>query len=204
MSRYQKVGDWLVGKGLITPGQRDEALATQRQTLNRFGEVIVSLGFCTEDQVVDCLAEQYELPRANVDEIQPQADALRLVSPTFALSRLVLPVSVSETELHCVFADPLDLQVTDYLTQAVGKRLVMSLAGTQELFHAIARSYALPSAKRADAPVRDTPAPRSAKTSQETATKARKIKIDRQTDRAELLTAIGGIGSESIWEMYGD
>lgn len=198
MSHYQRVGDWLVTHGLITAEQRDQAIVAQKKSGGRFGEVIVNLGFCSEEQVVGCLAQQYDVPVADLKQTKPSQAALQLVSPTFALSRLVLPVAVSPTELHCVIADPLDLQVTDYLTQAINKRLVLSLAGTVELFEAIARSYALPSAKSSAYQPANEPA------ESDKPKKKRRVKVDEQKDRTELLAALSGSGCESLWEMYGE
>lgn len=211
MSRYQRVGDWLVERGVITEQDRDRAIEVQKQTNSRFGEVLVSLGIISEEKIVDCLAEQYDLPRANLREIQPTQTALRLVSPTFALSRLILPVLVTDHEFHCVICDPLDITGTDYLTKALGKRLIISLAGATEIFEAIAKNYAIPSAKKSPEPAEIAPnAPletkpgRSKPTRSSTPKEPRAVKVDRQNGREELLAAMASCGTDLLWETYGD
>jgi len=207
MSRYQRVGDFLVEKGVITEAQRDEALVVQKKTENRFGEVLVSLGMVTECQIVACLAEQYDLPIANMAEIHPTQTALRLVSPTFALSRLILPIMVTDLEFHCAIADPLDIEGTDYLSKALGKRLIISLAGTTEIYRAITKNYAVPSVVSnvtpppllSHAPEKATPAATPKKPRV-----ARAPKVDAQPDRKDLLAAIAGTGTDSLWDTYGD
>src|SRR5690606_24321457 len=131
------VGDWLVQKGVITAGQRDEALKIQSESNRRFGEIVISLGFASERDLTVCLAEQYDIPFIEISKLRPTPEALRSVSPTFALSRLILPVKLTDTEIHCVMNDPLDIQATDQLAKALGKRLILSLAGPIELFEAI-------------------------------------------------------------------
>lgn len=210
MSRYQRVGDFLVTKGIITEAQRDEALVVQKKTENRFGEVLVSLGMVTEDQIVACLAEQYDLPTANMSETQPTQTALRLVSPTFALSRLILPVLVTEYEFHCVIADPLDIEGTDYLSKALGKRLIISLAGTTELYRAITKNYAVPAVvSNATPPPLLTEAQTTSPSEKPQAAPkkprvARAPKVDAQPDRKDLLAVIAGTGTDSLWDTYGD
>ncbi len=208
MSRYQRVGDWLVERGVITEADRDRAIEVQKQTNSRFGEVLVSLGIISEEKIVDCLAEQYDLPRANLNEIQPTQTALRLVSPTFALSRLILPVMVTDHEFHCVICDPLDITGTDYLTKALGKRLIISLAGATEIFEAIAKNYAIPSAKKSPEPQEATAPATSEKPDSKPKAKStrapRPVKVDRQSGRDELLTAMAACGTDLLWETYGD
>lgn len=179
MNQYKRMGDLLVGKGLLTPVQLGRAIECQETTRRRFGEVVVSLGFVEEHEITACLAEQYDLPVANLGEIKSSAEVLQLISPTFALRHLFLPVSISETEIVGVIADPIDIDATDAVTQAVGKRLRLSIAPPTALFEFIAKTYAIP-AKRRQLDAEDTPAEKP----------KRKMRIDKQADRQELLNSL--------------
>jgi type IV pilus assembly protein PilB len=213
MSRYQRVGDWLVENNKITIEQRDEALRMQQESKQRFGEVLISLGFISEREIVSCLAEQYDLPICDLKDTEPTETALRLVSPTFALSRLILPIRVTSTEFHCAICDPLDIDGTDYLTKALGKRLVISIAGPAEIFDAIARNYSMPIASKntseelvakiqAQQVTEAAKAKRSIKSPN--SRPPRKPKIHQQPDRADLLAAIAGTGADSLWDSFQD
>lgn len=206
MSRYQRVGDWLVENKVISEQQRDEALRLQKESKQRFGEVLISLGYITEKEIVKCLAKQYDLPICDLAEHKPSETALRLVSPTFALSRLILPLRVTATEFHVAICDPLDIEGTDYLTKALGKRLHISIAGPGEIFDAIAQNYAMPSAKKSPTLELDPAQPKPAKKSAppKTAAKSRPTKVHEQPDRKDLLAAIAGTGTDSIWDTFQD
>lgn len=198
MSKYQRVGDWMVEKGLITTEQRDQAIKTQKETSARFGEVLIALGYASEATIVNCRAEQYDLPVCHLDT-PSTPEALATVTSTFALAKLVLPTKVDERGLHIAICDPLDIQATDYIARQTGKRLVISVAGPAQLFEAIAKNYALP-ARKPNLFLH----PHSKLTHQAKATSKtkspRKPKIDPQPDRKELLAAIVGKGSESLWD----
>ena len=211
MSRYQRVGDWLVENNVISVEQRDEALRVQSESKQRFGEVLISLGYISEVEIVKCLARQYDLPICNLSEVTPSENALRLVSPTFALSRLILPISVTATEFHCAICDPLDIEGTDYLTKALGKRLVIFIAGPQEIFESIAKHYSMPMASKSSedlvtqieaAQAKDAKATKANKPPK--VAKPRQKKIHEQPDRKELLAAIAGTGTDSIWDAFQD
>lgn len=200
MTGYRKVGDWLVERGVLTPEQRDEALKTQLAGNRRFGEVIVSLGFATERQVTECLAEQYEMPFVEIKFIKPSPDALRILSPTYALSRLILPYEVTPTEIKCIISDPLDIELTDHLSQTTGKRLNLALAGPIELFEAITYHYEL--ARMPDKGTFTVGADDVDIRINKKETKPRRVKVDEQADRKELLGSLGSTGPNPLWDWY--
>lgn len=194
MSGYQKLGDWLVQEGILTPEQRDEALRIQSAGNRRLGEVVVSLGYATEKDITRSLAAQYDLPFADLTTIEPTQEALRMVSPAFAVSRLMLPVKVEGNEFHCIMSDPLDIQATDYLSKAIGKKLVLMLAGPIELFDTITKAYNSNSRPAAPKPI-PTPPP-----VQTVAQPKRKIKVKIQDDRNHLLQALSTSAPSPMWD----
>ena len=187
MNQYKRMGDMLLEKGLLTSVQLGRALECQETTRRRFGEVVVSLGFVEEHEITSCLAEQYDLPIANLNEIKSSPEVLQLITPTFALRHLFLPVSISETEIVGVIADPIDIDATDAVTQAVGKRLRLSIAPPTALFEFIAKTYAIP-AKRRQLEVEEPTAEKP----------KRKMRIDKQTDRQELLNSLRAMKNKRV------
>src|SRR6185369_604726 len=55
----KKIGEILVGWGLVTQAQLDEALAKSTQTRKRVGETLVELGHAKDDQIAKALAHQH-------------------------------------------------------------------------------------------------------------------------------------------------
>jgi len=181
MNQYQRIGEMLYSQGLLTQAQLAKALEAQAQSRRRFGEVLVALGYVDESAITKCLAQQYDLPLAKLSSLRPDKEVLALVTPTFALSRLFLPVAMTDNELHGVIADPADIEATDMLTQALRRRLVLSIAPQSRLFDFIAKCYSLQSSSRA---IANPPAPKPAR---------RKKKIVPQADRNQLLDALANI-----------
>lgn len=141
MVQYKRIGEILLEKGLITKRQFESALQTQLKTGLRFGEILTASGAVTEDQVAECLAEQYDYPVGDPDSIVPEPKALSLVERGFALSRLMLPVAVKNGELECLICDPLDVTFTDSLAQQLRLRIRPIIAPPTKLLRAIERAY---------------------------------------------------------------
>ena len=62
-----KIGEILVGAGLITDKQLELALAEQSKTGAKLGVILADLGFTTEDAVSRALAEQSGVEHLDID-----------------------------------------------------------------------------------------------------------------------------------------
>ena len=200
MNQYQKIGEILVKKGHMTSEQLDHALQVRLADNRRFGEVVLSLGYVTEKQIVECLSEQYDYPQIELALVKPTPDALRCLSPTFALEHLVLPIKVTDRELHCVISDPLDIDFTDKIGHESKKRLVLTLAGPIELFEKINKEYQI--IADPNRPAFTTSKRAKDKTGVNRSATRSRVKVDDQPDRRQLLGALGSDKPASVWDWY--
>ena len=58
--RRMRLGDLLIARGRINQEQLEEALKAQRFHGRRFGEVLVELGYCTDNDIKECVRFQIE------------------------------------------------------------------------------------------------------------------------------------------------
>lgn len=185
MTHYQRMGEWLVAAGLISRSQLEQALRAQRASRGRLGEVLTSMGWVTEEQLVMCLSHQYNLPIADMEKLQAEPAAIRIVSMSWAQSHLILPVRVLDREVHVILCDPIDVKGTDEIFRVSGLRPRISLTTPTALYRAIPRAYALPMAEE------DAAAPAKPK---------KPMKVDDLKDRKHLLSSLSEATTEpSIW-----
>ena len=71
--------------GLITQHQIDHALTLQKNRNKRLGKILVELGYVTELQIAEALAQQLSLPLVDCDQFE--------ITPELTLH----PVSETET-----------------------------------------------------------------------------------------------------------
>ena len=71
MNATQRLGNVLIEKGYLTIEGLEAALVCQKEqshSVNKLlGEILVEQGFCSEDQVVECLAVEYGVPYAKLE-----------------------------------------------------------------------------------------------------------------------------------------
>jgi type IV pilus assembly protein PilB len=104
-----RLGDILVGKGWITAGQLNSALAAQGSEQGLLGVILVRRGLISADQLGEALAEQYGVPYMEVvpESINPQV--VRLLPEELARARRVVPVGVSNRCLQLAMLAPDDM-----------------------------------------------------------------------------------------------
>ncbi|MCG9894850.1 MAG: hypothetical protein MH204_05190 [Fimbriimonadaceae bacterium] len=184
------MGDWLLRAGLLTEEQLDQALRAQRSSRGRLGEVLTAMGLVTEQQILECLSSQYDLPVADLDRLEIDPTVMRLVSMSFAQSHLILPTREVHGEIECLVADPIDVRSTDEITRVARKRARLLLATPTELYRAIHKAYAVPSSPRLS--VEEGGRPR------------RPMKVDAQKDRRSLLKLLEtNMAEETLWQKLG-
>lgn len=79
-----KIGEVLIGKGLLTEDRLQLALANQNITGDFLGQVLVKLGFVSSIEIAKTLAELAGMPFVDLLEFKISEEAIRLVSKDVA------------------------------------------------------------------------------------------------------------------------
>jgi len=106
------LGTMLVEKGLLEGSQLDEALRIGDENGERLGEVVVRLGWVSEEDLAKVLAEQWHLRYLDRSGISFDADALRRLSREEATRLEALPMHVDRDGLLAVaLAEPTEARL---------------------------------------------------------------------------------------------
>lgn len=104
----QRLGDILTGKGVVTREQIDEALRVQVGGNRRLGYILIKMGVISDDQLMDVLSQQMEVPIINIGE-QFSADVKSVLPKYLCQKYTVVPVSKGGNNiLNVAMVDPSD------------------------------------------------------------------------------------------------
>ena len=138
-----KIGEILVGLGLIDEQQLFEMLDEARSSGKKLGTVAVARGLVNEDQLVKALAEQSNIKIGNLNDQKSQPEALLLVSETMASMYKVIPLTFKDKVLSVAIVDPNNLTSVDDLRNLLGLNEVIPYLVTPTSFEeAQKKSYA--------------------------------------------------------------
>jgi len=140
-SKAPSLGDLLIRDKLITPPQLEQALAEQKRTRERLGEIFCRLGYLSEEQLLNALSRQ--LGHRLYDPAKDAVDLalLEIIPLEFARRHGVLPIARNGVSLTVAMNDPQDVEAKDQLGR------IISDAGLQELEIVIAPKGVLETAR---------------------------------------------------------
>ena len=114
-TRRKRLGEILVGWGVVTPTQIDEALEYASQHRIRLGEALAALGAVDEDDLTKALANQFDMEYIDLDQTANFNPDLDLMDDEVIRKYMVLPVSKEGNRMKVIITDPLDLETLDML-----------------------------------------------------------------------------------------
>jgi len=138
----RKLGQILVDLGYLTEDQLWDVLENQKQSPGEIiGMVAVRMGLVTPVQVTEALAEQWGMPVVNLDETNIPPKVLELVPQTMAELYKIMPISLVNDVLTVAMADPQNVAALDDLRNFLGYDIRGAVSSEEDVEKAITRYY---------------------------------------------------------------
>jgi type IV pilus assembly protein PilB len=137
----RKVGELLVEAGVITPAQVEIALAEQARTGHKLGRVLLDLGLATEESISRALASQSGVEHYDLEAVELDPEAVRLVPEELARRRLFVPIRFENGTIVVAMANPADILATDELERVTDLCVSVASASRRQVQRAIDRAY---------------------------------------------------------------
>lgn len=136
-----RLGEALVGHGVVTARQVEQALEQQRLTGGLIGEILLSQGWIGEADLHRALADVASVAFVQLGDTSPDAATLALVPPSFAREHLVVPLGTDGLVLRVAQANPFDVLTLDELQRTTGYAIEPQCATPTDLNRVIDRWY---------------------------------------------------------------
>lgn len=139
----RKLGQVLVDLGHLTDDQLWDVLEAQKQSPGEIiGQVAVRMGFVTQAQVTEALAEQWGMPVVNLEETNITPKVIEMVPQTMAEIYKIMPISLKGDVLTVAMADPQNVATLDDLRNFLGVEVRGAVSNLKEVQAAIEKNYA--------------------------------------------------------------
>jgi type IV pilus assembly protein PilB len=148
----RRLGDLLVAEGLITDAQLRQALGDQKGKADKLGSVLIRQGSITEEQLIGFLSRQYGIPSITLQNLDIDAQTLRLVPPHIAKKYEVLPVKRIGGTLTLAMSDPTNVFALDDIAFMTNLQILPVVAPQAAIRRALDSNYdaAQPSSSMTD------------------------------------------------------
>lgn len=132
-----KLGDLLVENQVITHEQLQQALAQQQQTEHKLGDLLVSLGFIDETELLLFLSKQLNLPFLELQYYRVKPEVIREIPESLARRHKIIPIDRIKNKFLVAVADPTDLYAYDEVAKKLRKPIMVVLVREREILRVI-------------------------------------------------------------------
>ena len=136
-----RIGDLLIAHKVISQEQLNAALADQKKSGRKLGRVLVENGFIAEDQLLNFLSQQLNIPYVDLKRYNYKPEVVRLIPETHARRFRALALQDSPEGLLVGMADPTDIFAYDELSRVLRRSLRLAVVKESELLKTIDRVY---------------------------------------------------------------
>ena len=143
--RNERIGDYLVNQGHITPEQLQKVLEAQRESngSKKFGDLVVELGFMSEVLFTKALAEKLHVKYVDLESFDIDAEAVQKVPEALARKHTVIAIAVTGKRLTVATNDPVNFVVLEDIKVSTGMDTMPVLATTSAINKAIGKNYSM-------------------------------------------------------------
>jgi type IV pilus assembly protein PilB len=129
------LGQLLIAKGVIGQEQLDRALDEQKRSGHQklLGEVMVELRFCTEDQIVEALAQAYSVPYARISPRIADPKVIQVLPKEFLEKHQALPLYLVEGVLTVAVPEPANVFLLEEIERLSGYQVQVVAATARDI-----------------------------------------------------------------------
>lgn len=135
------IEDILFQKGLLTS---DQLSAIKLESINSgqpVERILIQHNIIPIDKITQAKAQLLNVPFIKVEGRAISADILNLIPEPAARRYTIIPFEKSGDELYVAMADPLDIQIIQFIEKRSGKRVKPFLALSEDILKAIGDQY---------------------------------------------------------------
>jgi len=137
----KKIGELLIERDIISPKQLEEALSLQKENKKLLGEILINLGYATEEDIMVCLTTQYGMPYLPLESYEVDMEVVKGVPAELVRKYNFVPIDKISNLLTIVVSDILDIKTIDEIKNALHCKVQCFVSTPDSLRRAIEKYY---------------------------------------------------------------
>ncbi len=137
----KQLGQLLIDNKLITPENLEEALSVQKEKGGLLGQVLVSLGYTTEEAIARALTAQYGFPYLPLSGYEIDQEIAKMIPENVAKQYGLIAVDRIGNILTVAMSNPLNSQAIEDIEMTTHLKVQAFVSTTADVVEAIKRCY---------------------------------------------------------------
>src|SRR5450755_3204276 len=139
---HRRIGQVLVDMGFITDEQQELLVDEQHQHQGQLlGKVAMDMGLVTDDQLAQALAEQLSLHAVTLTDVHISKEVLGMVTAPMAQMYRIIPIEFDGETMTVAACDPQNLHVQDELRTFLGFNIKVVVSTEPAMNSSLERYY---------------------------------------------------------------
>jgi type IV pilus assembly protein PilB len=135
------LGQILAERGVISSSQLEKAIEVQKKEGGLIGEVIVKLGFATEEAIAYCLSLQFGFPYLPLENYEISKEVVNLIPKNVSSHYCLIAIDKIGNTLTIAIANPLNVQAVEDLEDLTHCDTQIFISTTSDIRKAIEKFY---------------------------------------------------------------
>jgi type IV pilus assembly protein PilB len=137
----KQLGELLVDCKLLTQEQLDEAVSNQKTNGGLLGQILVSLGYVSEEAIAQALTAQYGFPYLPLAGYEIDAEVAKIIPEHVAKQYGLVAVDKVGSILTIAMSNPLNASAIQDIETLTNFKVQVFVTTTSDVTHAIRNIY---------------------------------------------------------------
>ncbi|MBU1912889.1 MAG: hypothetical protein KKB22_05080 [Candidatus Omnitrophica bacterium] len=137
----KQLGEFLVDLGLINKIQLQAALEVQKDKGGLIGQVLVDLGYVTEEAIAQVITAQYGFPYLPLENYDIDLEIVKIIPKNVAIQYCLIPVDKIGANLTIAMANPLNSQAVEDIALLSGLCVQIFVSTATDIKKAVEKYY---------------------------------------------------------------
>jgi len=137
----KQLGELLLEKGIIKKPQLEKALEIQKERGGLIGQILVGLGYATEEEIAQALTVQYGFPYLPLANYEIDLELIKLIPNTVAKQYCLIPIDKIGTNLTIAMSNPLNVQAVEDIEMITSCNIQVFVSTMTDVNNAIKKYY---------------------------------------------------------------
>lgn len=139
--KKQRLGDLLITEGVLTDEQLQTALGKQKESGGKIGEILIQLGFVSEDVISRALSHQLKMPYIELDRWNFNPTLSQKIPENIARKNKVILLDDFKKQYLLAMSNPTDANAYDEVNRILGKPVLVTVVKESDLDRALDKIY---------------------------------------------------------------
>ena len=135
------IGQILIEQGVINSAQLKQSLEVQENEGGLIGEIIVKLGFTTEENIAHCLSLQFGFPYLPLENYEISREVTGLIPKNVVSHYCLIPIDKIDNTLTVAMANPMNMQAIEDLEDTTKCEIQVFISTPSDIRGCIAKYY---------------------------------------------------------------